>query len=357
MPSPPAAVSSVHHCVAAATESGSVVSTSTPPGRRDERRRRRRPAGRRARGARRAAGPGTSAPSAASTWNGASRTPSSPARRPAVAPVRGGERLGVGRAGPGPRRAASPTSSPAAAACAERGDRGRQRRARRRADRRVLVAHQLLGLRAPRQQLGVEQQPRRVELVEQPGRLGGRGQPRRRASSSASESKNGAAGARPHRTGRVAGRAEPRARRVERAAHEHDRARAHVLLLAHDRVDALGAVGVERLVRVLEQVRAGSTSPPGSSSAAGRAASAGRSRTGSSPRARPRRSPRARRCASRYAVSMHPPAEHVGDVEHLRVAHSRLRRRPGPARTAWPARSTPARPGRTRSRARDSAAR
>ena len=95
-------------------------------------------------------------------------------------------------------------------------------------------------------------------------------------------------------------RAGPRARRARRRGerNQQHRARAHVLLLAQHGFHAVRAVGVEGLVRVLEQVTRGPTWRPGSWSAAGTAASAGRSRTGSSPPGRPRRARRGRRPAA-----------------------------------------------------------
>src|SRR5215207_4348940 len=53
------------------------------------------------------------------------------------------------------------------------GDRGVETGAGGGADARVLAADQLAGLRRPGQQLAVEQQPAGVELVPEPGRLGG----------------------------------------------------------------------------------------------------------------------------------------------------------------------------------------
>ena len=115
--------------------------------------------------------------------------------------------------------------------------------------------------------------------------------------------------------------------RVEVAADERDRPRAHVLLLAHHLVDALGPVGVERLVRVLEQLRA----------VRGRDR-AHRRRQVEQP-ARVDREPahhleRGRRVLlpdadpPQVARLDDPASGHVGDVEHLGLTVSG--RRPGP---------------------------
>ena len=148
------------------------------------------------------------------------------------------------------------TSSPAAAACSSTETAAGSAAAGGRPDGGVLVPQQLLGLGRPGQQLRVEQQPGGAELVEQAGRLGGGAEPVNQLGGPRLVEER-PAGAGPHRAERVAGRAEPGAGRVEVTADERDRPRPHVLLLAHHLVDALGPVGVERLVRVLEQIRAG----------------------------------------------------------------------------------------------------
>ena len=165
---------------------------------------------------------------------------------------------------------------------------------------------------------------RSAELVEQAGRLGGGADPvdELRGLRLVEERP---AGAGPHRAERVAGRAEPGPRRVEVTADERDRPRPHVLLLAHHLVDALGPVGVERLVRVLEQIRAG-----------GGRDRAHRRRQVQQP-ARVDREP-AHHLERRGRVLLpdadpplvarldDPASGHVADVEHLGLAVSGLRR-------------------------------
>ena len=106
MPSPPAAVSSSHQATPAGDATRSVVSTTSRRVGRGAASG--RPSTSRSATARcqRGRGRGRSAPSVASTWNGASCTPVQPVGRPAVAAVGVGERVrrwraatGCGRAG------------------------------------------------------------------------------------------------------------------------------------------------------------------------------------------------------------------------------------------------------------------
>ena len=256
MPSPPAPVSSAHQPAAAATDAGSVVSTSTRRvAREDARVGGDQPVGE-------VQVPGVrlgvvGGPSRGEQLERREPDPVQPVGRPAVAPVGGGEGGGVGRPGPGAREQARPRRArPRPPARAPRRRPGSAARAAA-PDRRVLVPQQLPGLGAPGQQLGVEQQPGRCRA-----RRTGRPSRRRRAAGRRAARCSGSveerpAGAGPHRAERVTGRAEPGPGRVIVTADERDRARAHVLLLAHHLVDAVGPEGVERLVRVLEQVRAG----------------------------------------------------------------------------------------------------
>ena len=93
------------------------------------------------------------APSAASTWNGASAQVVDASHRPAVAAV--GVDEAVGQVGPGRGCGRRGRRAPAAcrAACASRSCRCRQHRGRSGADRCVLAGEQLVGLGRPRQQL------------------------------------------------------------------------------------------------------------------------------------------------------------------------------------------------------------
>ena len=149
------------------------------------------------------------------------------------------------------RPASAVTSRPAAAACSSALHRGRQRVPGRRPDRAVLGPDQVLGLRAPWQQLRVEQQPAGAELVEQAGGLGRGAEPGQQLLGEGGAEERAP---RPVQIAPVAvARAEPLARDLLVPADQGDRTRAHVLLLAYDRVHAVGAVGVEGLVGVLEQ--------------------------------------------------------------------------------------------------------
>ncbi len=222
---------------------------------------------------------------------------------PAVSPVRRDERLRVAPAGSRVRASRSPRSRPVSAARLERGNRRRA------------------GRRAPRP-------------------------PRRRT--------GGATGPRPWRSRATArrpgGASSSRARRTDRPAPQRARSRAssssvrsgvkngrpvlvQIAPVPSPGAPNLGPSSVQRRDRPAQRpgspcasprtppgahrprdrrrtpapgARAGparSTWPPGSSSAAGRSATAGRWRTGSSPRARQRRSPRARSSAGCTSVS------------------------------------------------------
>ena len=181
--------------------------------------------------------------------------PGQPIGRPAVTPVGIGEGGGVQLSGAGALEEVADVET-GRRSLAEHADRHRKRRARGRADGRVLVPEQLPGLGAPGQQLGIQQQPGRPELIEQASRLRGGAQPvhelRRELAGEERASRP-----RPHRAQLVTGRAEPGPRRLQRAAHQGHRARAHVLLLADHMVDAVGPEGVEGLLRMFEQVRPG----------------------------------------------------------------------------------------------------
>ena len=84
------------------------------------------------------------------------------------------------------------------------------------------MPQQVLRLRAPRQQLAVEQQPAGAELGEQPGLLRRRPQAVHEQGGQPGGEER-APGPRPHRPERVARRAEAGPRDVEAGAHERHR--------------------------------------------------------------------------------------------------------------------------------------
>ena len=191
----------------------------------------------------------------ASTWNGARRTPLEPVGRPAVAAVRRGEpaarwrpRRASGRAGrprrsPRGRAASRPATPPAV-------------RARRRRRRRIRRASSSPALPT------TAGAPRRGAASRCPARSHrpARRRPARTPAEPASRSsigrrRSGRCGCTPTPT--AVGRVEPGGGDRVVAAHQHDRARAHVLLLAHElRARRARRCRRERLVRVLEQVLA-----------------------------------------------------------------------------------------------------
>jgi hypothetical protein len=97
--------------------------------------------------------------------------------RPAVPPVRRAEEISIDRPPLGPREQFAYVKS-----CCHSGFQRsscyRQGRSSSRTDSGVLISQQFAGLRAPWQQLGIEQQPRRVELLEQSSRSNHLSQPK-----------------------------------------------------------------------------------------------------------------------------------------------------------------------------------
>ena len=145
------------------------------------------------------------------------------------------------------------------------------------ADRGVLRLDQLDRLGRPRQQLAVQRQPVGVERREQ--RSNGRPQPVDERSGVGEERP---AGAGVERAGAAVGRCRTVCSAVARVARDHgDRPGAHVLLLADHVGHAPPGVLLERLLGVLEEPLALSTSTRATWWEAGRSASAGRPRSGS----------------------------------------------------------------------------
>jgi hypothetical protein len=176
-----------------------------------------------------------------------------PIRRPPVAAVH----LGIGVGGHPPLPGAGQQVGDVEAAARrllEDRDGGRQRAAGCRADRRVVLAQQVLGLRRPRHQLGVQQHPVRAELGPQPGRSQRRAQPgqQRLGDRRRGERPAGPGG---DRAGAAVLGTEPPCGDLGVRTDQHHGARAHVLLLAHHLLDPGLGVEVERLVRVLQQAR------------------------------------------------------------------------------------------------------
>ena len=172
----------------------------------------------------------------------------------------------------------------------------------------------------------VEQQPVGVELVPEAGAVGGRAHPvEERLGGTTVEERSGRCGCRPRRLARRSprsGSSRPSSsRQTSTTAREPMCFSSHTTL-----VDADRAVGRERLVGVLEQVRRAARSPREPWSAAGRAASAGRSAN------RLITSSAAAAFSSRTVTRPwwrgldDPLAEHVGDVEQVAVALVRRRR-------------------------------
>ena len=316
MPSPPAMTSSSHQVVAAAVEAGSVVSTRI----------------------RRVAminsGSARASRSAQSRCHGADVRDGRPLRWPAAGtepPVRRPARPSARRSAGRPcvnasalasrarvRSTSPPRSTPAAlgrsSADTATGNDGPSRRA----DRRVLIPKQPLGLDAPRHQLGIEQHPGRVQLVEQPGLRARcaqsvhqpRGQLRRRRTTARSAST-------PHRARPPAPRTGPappsRSRQTRATARDPMCFSSQITC-----VTPLGPVRGEGLRRVLEQRPGATRWPPGPWSAAGRPASGDRWQTGSSPPAPRPHSPRARRSAAgRRFRSPGCPAHRPGRAPRL----------------------------------------
>ena len=193
------------------------------------------------------------APSAARTWNGARRRSVDRGDRPDVAAVGVGVALDVPAAAAlGLEQLGDVEAAPRA--LLQGGDRGVEAGAGGGADARVLAADQLAGLGRPGQQLAVEQQPAGVELVPEPGRLGGAADVGERGLGLSAVVEEGTAGAGVDRAGLAGLDPEALARRGLVAAGDDDRPRAHVLLLADHPADTGAAELGERLVGVLEQV-------------------------------------------------------------------------------------------------------
>ena len=199
----------------------------------------------------------------AGTWSARAGPPAGQRRRPArVNPPRVRQHCRIRPAVPARPWPSRPPADPRLprqppGRLLKHGHRGGQRRAGGRADRGVLVAQQLPRLGRPRQQLGVEQQPGRRQLVEQAGRHRGGPDPvnQRRGERRPEERPPGP---RPRRAGPHAGGDAEAGHRVGlRPAHQHDGPRPHVLLLAHDVPHAGVGVGGERLRGVLKQLAVG----------------------------------------------------------------------------------------------------
>ncbi len=186
--------------------------------------------------------------------------------RPAVPPVGGGERLGVGGAGGGPGGERPRVHAP-------RGRPGEQARGlgqggpRRGPDRGVLVPQQIPGLDRPGHQLTVEQYPPAIQFLPEPGRAD-RGAhhvqqlPREPRAALFPGRPAGRAEERPpgagvHRPGQAVRRAEPGPGRLLVAAGQQHGPGAHVLFLAEHVGDAVGPVGRERFGRMLQHIRPG----------------------------------------------------------------------------------------------------
>ena len=195
---------------------------------------------------------GRSAPSVASSWNGANRTPSRPSvgqqyRRYAA---RNASALAVRDAGPRGQVAdvdsagLPPPSATDARPAAPPGRRRRPRRTGRRSSSPALALHGSSSASSSSQPVS--------SSSNSPARLGGGPQPLDQLRGQLGGEER-AAGPGPDRTERVARCAEPGARRLEVPADQGDRPRAHVLLLAHHRGHTVGSVRLERLGRVLQQ--------------------------------------------------------------------------------------------------------
>ncbi len=171
-------------------------------------------------------------------------------RRPAVAPVGVRERGGVR----GPSPLACQQVGHVDTACRralQRGQRAREHRCRGGTDGRVLRAQQTRRLQRPRHQLGVQQQPVGLERVPQAGRADRRPQPVEDRLGQRRVVEERAAGAGVEGAGRSVDPEAP-ARRLRVPADQDHRARAHVLLLAHDPLDAVLPVLREGLRGVFE---------------------------------------------------------------------------------------------------------
>jgi len=123
------------------------------------------------------------------------------------------------------------------------------------ADRGVLVTEQFLRLRRPGHQLAVEQQPVAAESIEEPTAVGGIPDACEQLAFELIVVEEPAAGTRVARAEALVDDTEAATRNVLVTAHDDNRTRAHVLLLADDlRYARLPVIG-EGLGRMLEQLR------------------------------------------------------------------------------------------------------
>ena len=267
-------------------------------------------------------------------------------RRPDVAPVRRGERVRVGPPGLGSGRQLAKIDSPLPRLPKHVGDHregrpGRPRRPTRTgraAAGSALTLHGISSASSSSHEVS--------SSVNSPARSAA---PRSRSTSSAVTS--GAKKGRPVRVHtapeRIPGCAEPGPGRLEVATDQSHGPGAHVLLLAHHRPHALGPVRGERLLRMLEQ----SSLPRRGHRAHGRGQIDQPARVDREPAHHLQRGGRVLRAYTdpgQVRRLQHPVTDHIGQVQHARVANLGDRcRDSGWPGTAGPARSRPRPPGRT----------